>query len=128
MNLGDGSGRQGHFVERRECFGDRAAVRTLNDVASNRARKGWHAVLQLRQLVRNIRRQQITPRGDCLSELHEDRSKLLQCESEPLAALGPAAALEPNSGREEEKKAQRAIQMRRPDEVVQAVFQQNTLD
>src|SRR5262249_10826230 len=123
-----GSGGQGRLVERRKGFSNRFAVGALDDFASNGTREGRHAVLQLGQLDRDVRRQQIAPRGDRLAEFHENRSQLLQCEPQPLAAVGLAAALEPNPGREKEEKAQWTVQVGGPDEIVQPVFQQNTLD
>src|SRR6202035_3203724 len=90
--------------------------------------KRRHAILQLRELIRDVGRQQVATGGHGLPELHEDGAELLEREPQALAAARIPAALEPDAGREEEQEAQRPVEMSRADEVVQAMFEEYALD
>ena len=59
-----------------------------------------YAVLEFRQLVGDVRRQQIAPGRQGLAEFDEDRPQLLERQAQPLAAGDADAALEPGPGRE----------------------------
>src|SRR5579862_797539 len=76
----------------------------------------------------DIRGQKVAARGHRLTEFHEDRAQLLQREPQPLTAVGETLALEPHLRRQKEEKPQRPVQMGGPDKVIQAVFQQHTLN
>ena len=87
-----------------------------------------HAVLQLRELVGDVGRQQVAPRREHLAELDEDRAELLERQAQPLAARAAPPALEPGRRREVEREAQRPEQVRREDDVVEPVPHEHALD
>ncbi len=89
--------------------------------------KGGHAVLEPRELVGDVGRQQVAPRRDHLAELHEDRSEVLERAPQALAARA-APAREPGPGREPEDEAQRAVEVGRAHVVVEPVAHQHAVD
>ena len=92
-----------------------------------RAVEGRNAVLQLRELVGDVRRQQVAPRRDHLPELDEDRPEVLERAAQALAAAA-AAAREPRPGRQPENEAQRPVEMGRADVVVEPVAHEHAVD
>ena len=127
VHLRDRCGRQRRLVEALEGLGDRPTVGTLDDRPRLGAREGRHAVLQLRELVGDVGRQQVAPRGERLAELDEDRPQRLEREPDPLAARAAPRALEPGRGRQVEHEPQRPEQVRREDDVVQPVPDEHAL-
>src|SRR5262249_35827345 len=63
-----------------------------------------------------------------LTEFHEDRPKLLECQSQPLTAGSRALTLEPDTRGQQEEQAQGTVEMRRPDEIVESMLQEHALD
>ena len=78
VHLRDRGGRQRLLVEaaRTVRSSGRPKLRSMAG-ARQRAGKRRHLVLQLRQLVGDVGRQQVAARGQRLAELHEDRPQLL---------------------------------------------------
>jgi hypothetical protein len=75
VHLGDrGRSHRLHF-EAAENLIERLAVEHFELGDGLLGREGRHAILQLGQLVGEIRRQQIAPRRQHLTELHEDRTE-----------------------------------------------------
>ena len=109
VHLCDGGGGERGLIEGVEHLREGPSVGALDRLAGNGARKRRHAILQLGELVGDIRRQQVAARGDRLAELHENGSELLEREPQARGAAHPPAALEPHPGGEEEHKAQRPI-------------------
>ena len=71
----------GVAVERLEHLVDGLAVERASSVATTCSeRKRRHAVLQLRELVGDVGRQQVAPRRQHLPELDEDRPEVLERE------------------------------------------------
>ena len=128
MHLRNGGRGERRLLEAREHQRQRAAVGALDLLPRERAGKGRHAVLQLRELVGDVGRQQVAARGDRLAELHEDRAELFEREAQPLAAAHRPAALEPHPWGEKEQEAQRPVEVRGAHVVVQAVLEQHALD
>ena len=100
-----------------------ASMRALASVAV----EGRDAVLELRELVGDVGRQQVAPRRDHLAELHEDRPEVLERAPQALAARA-APAREPGPGREPEHEAQRPVEVGRAHEVVEPVAHQHAVD
>ena len=67
-------------------------TRVSTSCARDRGRKRRHAVLQLRELVGEVGRQQVAPRRQHLAELDEDRAEPLEAEPQALAARRVEAA------------------------------------
>ncbi len=109
MHLRDGGRGERRLVEGAEHLRERPTVAVLERLAGDRARKRRHAILQLGELVGDIRRQQIAARGDRLAELHENGSELLEREPQALGAAHRSPPFEPHPGREKEQEAQRPI-------------------
>ena len=109
MHVCDGGGGERGLIEGVEHLREGPSVGALDRLAGDGARKRRHAILQLGELVGDIRRQQVAARGDRLAELHENGSELLEREPQARGAAHPPAALEPHPGGEEEHKAQRPI-------------------
>ncbi len=128
MHLGDRRGGKRRLIELGEHLGHRPAVGALDVLAGYRAGEWGHPVLEFRQLIRDIFRQQVAARGHGLSKLHEDRAELLQGQPQALAATGVTAALEPDAGREKKQEAQRPVEVSGADEVVEAMFEKYALD
>ena len=76
----------------REQLGDRPAERCLDAGLRILAGEGRHAVLQLREFVGDVGRQQVAPRREDLPELDEDRAEFLEREPQALAARAAAGA------------------------------------
>ncbi len=125
MHLRDRCGGQRLPVEALENGVDGLAVGGLQDRDGLFRRERRYRVLQFRQLVGDVRRQQVAARRNRLAELDEDRAQLFQCEANALASRGAAVAA---PWREVEEKAQRAQQVRRGDELIEAVLDQDPLD
>ena len=94
-----------------------------------RAVERRHAILQLGELVGDVRGQQVAARGQRLAELHEDRAELLERERAGVRARGASPRRTAQvHGRQQEQEAQRPIQVRGAHEFVQAVAHQHALD
>ena len=65
----------GCLLERREHLLGGAAVGLLDDGARDAAVEGRHAVLELGELLGDVRGQQVAARGQRLAELHENRAR-----------------------------------------------------
>ena len=98
MHLRNGCSRQWLLFEAAEEFVAGFAEAALDGGARFTPGKRRHPVLQLRQLVGNVRRQQIAPRRQSLAELHEDGSQFLQRQTQLHRAIVAAATLEPSPG------------------------------
>ena len=127
VDLGDGGRRERRGIEAREELRDRPAERGLDARLGERAVEGRDAVLELRELVGDVGRQQVAPRRDDLAELHEDRPEVLERAPQALAARA-AAAREPGPGRQPEDEAQRAVEVGRAHVVVEPVAHQHAVD
>ena len=128
VHLRDRRGRERLFVELREHLFGGAAVRSLDDRARDAAVERRHAILELREFVGDVDRQQIAPRGQRLAELHEDRPQLLERETQAFAARRVAAAHRPGPRRQQEQEAQRPVQVGGAHELVEPVTHQHPLD
>ena len=84
MHLRDRRARDRRLVERPEDFIHRLAVQPGERGLDLGERKRRHAVLELRELVGDVRRQEIAPGGEHLAELDEDRTELLECQAQTL--------------------------------------------
>src|SRR5690606_15604239 len=76
VHLRDRRGRERRRLERRERLGDRPAERALDDRNRLLGREWRDLILQLRELVADILRQQVAADRQRLAELHEDRAEL----------------------------------------------------
>ncbi len=72
MHLGDGGGGQGRLVELLEQLADGLAEGRFHLGAGFAAGEGWHLVLEFRQLVGDIQRQEVPAGGQDLAEFHVD--------------------------------------------------------
>jgi hypothetical protein len=86
VHLRDGRAGDGRQVERLEYFRERPAEHPDDRRLDLVRRKWWDAVLQERQLVCDVGRQQIAPRRQHLPELDEDRTEILECTAQAYAA------------------------------------------
>ena len=125
MHLRHRGARDRRAVERLEHLVDRLPEAALErrDHLFDRERR--HAVLQLRELVGNVGRQQVAPRGQHLPELHEDRSQRLEGQPQPdrarLAQVAPEQhAVDP--------RAHRAQALVRQQDVVQPEADRDSRD
>jgi hypothetical protein len=85
----------------RECgehFRHRLAEGALQLGRRQRRGKGRHLVLQFRQLVGEVHRQQVAPRRQHLAELDEDRPQRLQRQAQPHRARHRQIAPEKDAG------------------------------
>ena len=101
MHLRDRGAGDRRAVERLEHLRRPACRRARSSVAitcSDGERR--HAVLQLRELVGDVGRQQVAPRGEHLPELDEDRAQVLEREAQPLRARRRRVAPERERARE----------------------------
>ena len=94
MHLRDRRARDRLAVEAREHFADRAPVDALERRDHLLAGKRRHAVLQLRELVGDVRRQEVAARRQHLAELHEDRTEVGEREPQPHRARARQVAPE----------------------------------
>jgi hypothetical protein len=108
VHLRDRRGSQRLPVEALENRIDGLVVGRLEDSERLLRGKRGYRILQLRQFVRDIGRQQVAAGRDCLAELDEDRSEFLECETDALA-LRRAAVTAPR--RQVEEKTQRPKQV-----------------
>src|SRR5262245_52685565 len=127
MDLRDRGGSQRLRVEASEDRRDRLAERSLDASLGELAVEGRDAVLELRELVGDVRRQEIAPRRDDLAKLHEDRAEVLERATETLTAAA-APPREPGPGREPEDEAERAVEVRRAHVVVEPVAHEHAVD
>ena len=104
---------------------DRLAEGLLDQRARLRGRERRHAVLQLGELVGEVRRQQVAPRRQHLAELDEDRPEPLQPQAQPLAArrVEPAA-----DGEHAHQRAHPALAEAGQRQLVQPVAQNRDAD
>src|SRR5690349_22655596 len=86
MHLRNRSARDRLVVERAEYPSDPPAVGALERRDDMFARERRHAVLQLGELVGDVLRDEIPPRGKNRTELDEDRPQRFQRETEALLA------------------------------------------
>ncbi len=128
VHLRNRRGGQRLFLEHREHLLGGAAVGLLDDGARDTAVEGWHAVLELGELVGDVRGQQVAARGQRLAELDEDGAQLLQCLAQPFGARRLATAHRPGPRRQQEQESQRPIQVGGAHEFVQPVPHQHALD
>jgi len=93
MHLRNRRARHRMMIKAMEQRRQRLAQRLLDNRCRHLRVKRGHTVLQFGEFIRHIRRQQITPRRQHLTELHEDGPKLLERQAQALAAwaLGLAA-------------------------------------
>ena len=99
VHLRDG-GRGGRLdVETRKHAVERRPQGVLDGGDRHVAAERRDAILQLRQIVGDVRRNQIATRGQRLAELDEYRTQFLEREAQALAAGDARAALEPCPGR-----------------------------
>ena len=124
VHLRDRGGRERRAVELREHLLDGPAERRRERGGRLLAGERRHLVLELRELGRDVGRQQIGAHGQRLAELHEDRAELLERLAQAHAErLAPAAEREqPADPRE------RPEQMRAPDDLVEPVLHEHALD
>ena len=92
MDLRDRRARDRHAVEAQEDFVDRPAVDALERREHLLDRERRHAVLQLRELVGDVGRQEIAARRQHLAELDEDRPERFQRAAQPHRARRLVAA------------------------------------
>ncbi len=111
MHLRDRSGGKRLGLEAAEHLFQRLVERGLHQCARALARERRHAVLQLHQLVSDVRWQQVAARGDGLAELHEHRTQFLERQAQPLGAIAAAAALEPQPGAEQVDQAESLVKV-----------------
>ncbi len=125
MNLGHRGRRQRLAFEARVALGDAAAERLLDRRDCDLGRERRHVVLQLRELVGDLGRQEIAAHRKRLAEFHEQWPELLEREPDahPERPLAPAA-----EGEQAIDPAERAEQMRRGDDLVEAVAHERALD
>ena len=83
-----------HRVKFRKDLADRPVVGTIQRLVYLLHRKWWHLVLQFRQFVRDVERNQVAARRQNLAELDENGSEGFQSEAQPLAARAIEAAPE----------------------------------
>ena len=126
MHLGDGGRGERRVVELGEGLGHGPAERALDDAPCLRAREGRDAVLQQRELVGDVLRQQVAARRQRLAELDEDGPEGLERAADAHPARHPAR--EPPTRREKGEEAQRAEPGRGEEQVVDAVAHQHPLD
>jgi hypothetical protein len=86
MNLRDRGGGERRHVEAAEQLSHRTPERFLDAGPRGLAGEGRHAILQLRELVRDVVREQVAPRRDHLAELDEYRPEILERPAQTLAA------------------------------------------
>jgi hypothetical protein len=92
MHLGDGGARHGvSFEVRKEC--DHAVAESSLHFRNRQiGRERRNAVLQLRQLVGDVERQEVAARREHLAELDVDRAERLERFSQPLPTGFPGTA------------------------------------
>src|SRR5690606_24104473 len=125
MHLGDRRGGERLALEMREDLGDRTVERTLEQRERDVRRERRHLVLELRELVRELGRQQVAARRHGLAELHVDRPELLEREPEPLPER---PRLDRRPGQELLQPRERPEQVGVPDDLVEPVAEQRPLD
>src|SRR5690606_30392130 len=125
MHLGDRRGGERLALEMREYLGDRTVERTLEQRERDVRRERRHLVLELRELVRELGRQQVAARRHGLAELHVDRPELLEREPEPLPER---PRLDRRPGQELLQPRERPEQVGVPDDLVEPVAEQRPLD
>ena len=86
MNLGDGGAGERFALEMREHGVHRPAKGPLDGGNGDRRRKRRDPVLQMRQFIGDVRRQQVAPGRKHLAELDEDRPQPFQRLAQPTAA------------------------------------------
>ena len=86
VHLRNGSAGHGLTLKVSEHLGQRLAIRTLDGGHGHLSGKRRHPVLQARQLVGDVRGQQIPPGRQHLAKLHKNRAQALQCLAQTLAA------------------------------------------
>ena len=128
MDLRNGCGGQRRRFEGAEDLAERLAEGFLDHGDGDCAGEGRHPILQFRQFIGDVDRQQIAPRRQRLAEFHENRAQLLERQAQPLAARAADAALEPGPRREIEEIAQRPVQMGGAHEIIEPVPDQRPLD
>ena len=127
MHLRDGGGSQRLDIEARIGFGHRLFQLGFDQRLRLLAGEGRDLVLQEAEFVGDVRRQQVASRGQDLSELHEDRTEVLQCQLQSRAArhVGNLAA---RLGYEGLQDRQPARQRRVVEQGVEAIAQQHPQD
>ncbi len=89
MHLRDRRGGDGVAIERLEHLVDGLPVEPVERRDDLVGRKRRHAVLQLRELVGDVERDQVAPRREHLPELDEDRAQILERKAQPHAPAAP---------------------------------------
>ncbi len=125
MHLGDRCGREWLTVETLEDLVDRLAVGGVENCDGLVRRERWYLVLQLGELVGDVRRQQVAAGRYRLSELDEYRAQLLESQANAFAERCGRVA-PPREYIEE--KPQRPKQVGLLDEFVETVFDEYPLD
>src|SRR5690606_4653576 len=125
VHLRDRRGRERLALELCEDLRHRAMERALEHCERDVRREWRHLVLQLRELVRERRRQKIPAGRDRLAELHVDRAELLECKPQ---ALAERPRLDRRARQELLDPGERPEEMRVPDDLVEPVAKQRPLD
>src|SRR2546430_13216354 len=79
VHLRDGGGGERGLIEGVEHLRERPSVGALDRLAGDGARKRRHAILQLGQLVGDIRRQQVDRKSTRLNSSHSQNSYAAFC-------------------------------------------------
>jgi len=124
VDLRDGCRRERLPVEIGEHLLGRAAESPLDYPLRLPRRERRHLILQLRELVGDLPREQISPSRYRLAKLHEYRAELLESLANPDAqGLVPLAARKQSA-----HPAHGAEKMRRPNDLLQPVADEYSLD
>ena len=128
VHLGDGGGGQRVAVEACE-----QAVGGLAEAAFHLGQRLFsgerrHFVLELGQLLPDVRRQQVLAGGEGLAELDEDRTQILQRLPDPVPACRLVPARPPGGRRQPEQQARRTQQPGFVQKFVDTVPDQHPLD
>ncbi|MCW0450641.1 hypothetical protein NB706_003475 [Xanthomonas sacchari] len=127
VHLRDRGRGQRFGVEGRERHRDRPPQRLFHDAPRRLAVERAHPVLQQGQFLGHVRRHQVTPGGEDLPELDEDRPQVLQRQAQPGAAR---LRSDVGAGARHERlgQAQPALGRGAVEQVVQAIAQDHPAD
>lgn len=127
MDLGNGGGSDGRFVEYGEDLAQGMTIGLFDEKPRLVSRKGRHAILELGEFFGDVSGQKVAPGGKDLPELDEDGPKVLEGHSQPHRARR-AGFSPPIPGKEVKQKSDGAKEMGREDDFVQAVPHQYDID
>ena len=100
VHLGNGCTGDWRALKRQKYRIHRLLESSLDGGNGHTGVERWHPVLQQRQFVGDVRRQQVAARGQHLAKLHEDRAQLLQRLAQALAPRGVQIAPDGQDARE----------------------------